>query len=422
MGYKKREFQKELEKYLKDPDNGPRLLSLSNSAQGVVFDEDVALGIQRVAAAGCRLVDALKITAFGDSLPGYGERFLTYADIESGGRLRAGGVVTHGGWTTTQLAAVVSEIDAFGDDQYVFVMAGANDALTGVANATTLANLESIYQQIIDKGHTPIPMTPPPQADTSKRLAVREIVAGVRDLSSRMGLRCVPVYENLVDTSTGGWLSGYDVGDGTHFSPLAVQKVGQVSRDTVLPLAPYPSQFLQTSAADATNLLANALATVDTDANGVPDSWTLYQAPSATGITNTLVDDVLLPGRFMRATLASASRNSRMGQRKVGGFVGGQTVRFACRLRSGQSGANGKMWVYLTWYLDYGGTVVRSDTLLGGVSQKVDEGLLIRDVVVPATATQVECNFYGGSSNPASTGNTLDGWYEIGQPTLRVLP
>lgn len=350
----------------------------------------------------------ISASAFGDSLAGFGGGFLTFTDLESGGRIRKTGIASFPGWTTTQLKDAVASIESFGAAQNVCVMACANDALTGVGILTTLSNLRYIYQQIRAKGHSPLALSPPPQGDQSKRQAVKEIVAGIKSLASELDLDYIPVFELLVDPTTGGWLPGFDSGDGTHFSPPAIQVVGRAVRDVLILKSPSVALPIQASSVQGANLFPQALGLADSDGDGDADGWTTYL--SASGANWSLIDDSTIPGRWMTCIVSGANGEGRLACRRSGGFSEKMRYTVALRLHSsGLAGTTSKFWIRLIWYINSGGTTVRVDTLLGGVMQAIPDGVMVREVEAPIGATEVEIEVRVGPG---------DGVYAIAQPTL----
>jgi lysophospholipase L1-like esterase len=159
-----------------------------------------------------------------------------------------------------------------------FVQGGTNDAgsFASVPLATTIANLTSIYQQLMGAGILPILLTNPPRTDSPSgaRAALGKINDWIVRYASANGLPLVDLWTGLVDPTTGGYLAAYDSGDGIHPNAAGAKQMGVLINSAVATWFPNWAPRLAGYNADP-NGHQNPLFLTDGNADGVPDTWTM---------------------------------------------------------------------------------------------------------------------------------------------------
>jgi lysophospholipase L1-like esterase len=150
----------------------------------------------------------------------------------------------------SDVAPYASQIDT------VFLLAGTNDSAV-TALATWVASMKSIIAKIRALGKQPITATIPPNNNAAPRpAAITQQNAWIRRYAGQNGIPLVDFYEALVDSATGGFLTGYNA-DATHPAAQGREAMAAALVDTLRPLlSPAPVTIPQDNK-DPNNLLTN---------------------------------------------------------------------------------------------------------------------------------------------------------------------
>lgn len=354
---------------------------------------------------------------FGDSITNYNETFGIYAAWLSGGKIEPVRFVSHPGYNSTQLAALIqSEIITPGGIDTVVIECGTNDTNNNgaIASLTAFAaNMTSMVAAVKAAGLSPVVLNVPPR--TSNTVSVTAFNEWLSRFGSAADVIVVDIFSALADPATGTYLAAMASGDGVHPSAAGNKAIGLAVANAVTPLIGAPS-FQTLPFAGAPNLLSNSqfLAGSTTP--------TGYGAASGTGVTPTLVTDSR-GFKWRRVTLASAGAKVGFGAFEVaagaGTFAVGDRMRFSARLRmsadlASPGAVNDGMAVRATCYTaGYASSPL--DTWLTGppfgwqALTRSGEGVLSAEFVVPATTAVILIS---------NTVGPQDGVYEDAQPTL----
>lgn len=201
------------------------------------------------------------------------------------------------GNTTTQMLARVTDVTGPGAD-WCLVMGGTNDCSSGISLATYASNIRAIVAALIVANIRPVLVTPPPKTVTgTNRQTLEKYVAWLQYYASRAGIPLVDGWSTLIDPTTGNMLSAYDSGDGIHPSPAGGKALGQAAANTLGALLnPVLAQPPAHQTSDSRNMIAGGLFLVDTNADGVADSW----AKTGSGTASVVTGDTAILGNWQR--------------------------------------------------------------------------------------------------------------------------
>lgn len=269
-----------------------------------------------------------------------GRGFVTWAMHRLGQRLvrvsRAGtlnGGVT--GNTTAQiLARVQADVLAL-NPGYAHVLAGTNDAISGVAFATTQANLIAIYDAIQSAGIRLIVGTIAPysSATTAQLVAIERINKFIREQArTRPGVLLVDYHAVLANADGNFRITGTlaYTADGTHPSCGGAMRMGKALADVLAPVVPasldLPSSNVDSVTNQASfavpNILTNPMmigttGTAGTELTGpIATSWVIgkFTTSDLTGVVASKVARTDVPGEWQQFVLTNTSQKLRYQQ------------------------------------------------------------------------------------------------------------
>jgi len=226
--------------------------------------------------------------------------FLAWAHLLSSAQIQYGKVAGIGGQRADQMVPrIVADALSHGG-QFCGISTGTNDASAGRTPAQHAADIRAMCAAIVAAGQTPILTTGVPNPSggaTNYRLLFDQYRRFTIAYAIQNGWPLVDTYSALVDPATGGYLTAYDSGDGIHPNNAGKRVMGEAlvaaMQPYLAPLKVAPAAW--DTAAQTANLVPNPLFKVDTNADGVPDSWT------KTGtLTVTTGTDAAVKGRWMR--------------------------------------------------------------------------------------------------------------------------
>lgn len=208
-------------------------------------------------------------------------------------------------------------------------------------------------------------------------------------------------------------ISGFRDGDPVVIEVYAVNGLGQ----------PGPSAFAVHTVTvtgngllGGGNLLGNSSFEVDTDANGLADSWLAFSSGSTGAITNSVSTGGMRGGKYQRVdctALGTTPGTDRIGIEQalvqLSGLVG-QTVVLSCWF---SGSAQTDMQVQIVWKTS-GGSTISSNTLTFANPTSLDfRRLFGTPLTVPATCTQADVYAWVTPQTGRAAGACSAGWDDI---------
>ncbi len=146
-----------------------------------------------------------------------------------------------GGNTSAQmLARLAADVLAY-DSDWVLIGGPVNDMANDIASATTITNLTSIIDAILDDGRKVLMLTAAPSTSystTGRRAAVSDVNRWIRALPSfRRDVVVADAHRVLVDPATGSPAAGMAI-DAVHYSDAAAMRLGETVAAALAPLVP----------------------------------------------------------------------------------------------------------------------------------------------------------------------------------------
>jgi lysophospholipase L1-like esterase len=257
------------------------------------------------------------VVPFGDStnvVPGAGVTWPDLFSMMSDGQFRMPYNAGISGNTTAQmLARITTDVIAYAP-AYCVVLGGTNDVAQSVPFATTKANLTAIYTVLINAGIRPVLGTVTPRnITTAEQVALRQLNAWIRGYANKYGYPLIDFNAVLTDPLTELWASGLNA-DNVHPSASGATAMAQAawqvfgSAELTNPITPslVPLAWSETTYAagygDNTVLVLNPLF-ADSNANNIPDRWTLQTTAGATypgAVTASVISDSRFLGKALR--------------------------------------------------------------------------------------------------------------------------
>lgn len=218
--------------------------------------------------------------------------YTMWVSLLSGGKLRLyvppGSkipVAATSGYTTAQMLSIHLPTILAAKPGYCIVLGGSNDqpAANAANTAGCISNLRQIYTKLRAAGIQPIACTVPPRADATYNYGFNTVNAWIKRYCADNRIPCADIYSAVVDTaSIGGWATGLDNGDEIHPNAAGGKIIGQtiwsaISAHVSPVTPPLASTNIRgtTDTADAFGVFQNSLFLTDTNADGVPDNWTV---------------------------------------------------------------------------------------------------------------------------------------------------
>lgn len=243
--------------------------------------------------------------------------FLAWAHWLSNGKILYGKPAGVTGQVAGQMVPRIVADALSNGGRFCGITTGTNDAANAVSGATYAANIRTMCASIIAAAQTPILTSgfPNPSSGAPNlRVAADRYRRFVESYAAANGWPFVDTFNLMQDPATNGYLSQYDIGDGTHPSNVGKKAIGQALSDALSPFMP-PFQVPLAVFGDQTqtvNLIANALLA----GAGTPTSWTKTGAIACT--TGT---DGAVVGQWMRLLDAASAGFTQVNQAIAGGAV-----------------------------------------------------------------------------------------------------
>lgn len=263
------------------------------------------------------------------------QNWLLLAVMLSEGKLIYSGTSATSGFTSTQIMATHLPVALASDADYVFELAGINDASNGVTFATTKANLISFVEQTLAAKKTPVLCAVMPYNTLGSAQIQTRINALKAQLAKTYSVPFIDLWSAVVDQT--GATSDWDVGlsqDGLHPLSQGAQRMAQkIDSDFTQRLSLMPTPGLSWNGADTTlaGLVAagNNMFLTDSNADGVPDEWVKTQG---TGPTLTYVTDAKVRGKMYK--IVAGSDEVKIVRSAGGDVTAGHRFRWSVWVRS----------------------------------------------------------------------------------------
>ncbi|MEV8023649.1 SGNH/GDSL hydrolase family protein [Microbacterium sp. NPDC080220] len=270
----------------------------------------------------------------------------TWATLASEGKWTLAGVAATAGYTPAQILAthVPNVIARATPGDTVVVLAGTNGA------STAMNDIPRIHEALRAAGLHTVAVTTPPR--NSAPSTPQTLNAALQAWAASYGVPIADAHAALVDATTGGYVTGWDNGDGVHLSEAGAKVLGETIAATlstlfdtaVSPLVPFntpATNYLQTKP------LALSSPTVGTDFQNLTSVGTGSFLPAAFAaakggygyVANR--GDTDISGRFGTYALV-AGHKYRLGLAFDLALAGGGT--FFMRLDSNTGTTNGTLW------------------------------------------------------------------------------
>jgi len=207
-------------------------------------------------------------------------QWCAWMSMFSNQRLRVLGLSATSGYSTADVLAFSLPTALASSADIIPVLCGRNDAAgsysggsTPFVLATTIANLTSIYQQIIGAGKLPVAMTVIP--DGSYVTNIDRINKWMFRYAQANRIPFVDLYSSMVNTATGALLAAYDGGDTVHPNAIGAKTMGRLVAEGLAPITHPWRPFLASQNADPDVMVTNPLLLTDTNTDGIPDNWSV---------------------------------------------------------------------------------------------------------------------------------------------------
>lgn len=359
---------------------------------------------QRVVAIGD------SVTAGGDSNTGprpyWSGSVYSYLALASKQRFNLVRNAGIGGQTTTQILARFATDVVAHNPGIVVISGGTNDRNGGTMTlAQTKANYAAMVKLARAASIVPVLATVPPTNIAGSgafntvdlnRAGVDNLNAWIRKYARLNNIELLDFHRYWVDPVTNGYRTGYS-GDGVHPSGTAyAAAITALVTNGGLPALFRGTVDLADSNLDAANLVKNGLGTSDSNADGLPDFWTI-PTPSTVNLTD---GDA---GKWINLTRSTA--DATIYGNIPTAVTAGDVVTFSGRFKQS---ANTSATVSLLNTGNYGAVA----TPIANFTQAITDGVFHMEYVVEAGITSLTF---------LVSANTVAGTVSVGQVTVNNL-
>lgn len=338
-----------------------------------------------------------RVAAIGDSLIANGvvidatqlqltDSWYTVACALSGQRLcyaRNAGV--SGNTTTQMLARLATDVLAYASSiDYCIVAGGIND----YADTTvTKPNLEAMWTQLRAAGIEPIACTIPPRNDAPQ---LAPLNPWVRSQAVARGMRLIDLHAVFADPATDDYLAAYTA-DGTH--PNAAGRLAAANYVVseivpTIPVRPLGPVAMTNASYNNLNGITNACFMADSNADGVPDDWSLSVGGTST-TTPSLVADGATGRKWFQLATTVAGTTRQYHQAVAAGFTYavGDVLAFSGRFQTESLAANITYACLLSFTNSVGNKTLRPVSVW---TTNVADGYFYGELPVPEGTTGID--------------------------------
>lgn len=234
-------------------------------------------------------------------------------------------VIYNGGVSGDTTAQMLARLPAILDQKpdQIWFMGGTNDALSNFPAATTIANLQAIFDTIMASGILLLDFTTMPNSNLSGSVGkdnLYRVNAWRRAYASGKSgqMLSVDAWQALVNPQTGAPAANM-LSDGTHPTEAGAQAIARAGFDVldkVLPAVQRESSGL----VDPHNFIFNggmygttgAVGTGVTGTGAIADTWTLQRTGTAAAVGSKVARADWRPSSFQRAAVTGGSAHDRV--------------------------------------------------------------------------------------------------------------
>jgi hypothetical protein len=266
----------------------------------------------------CASGNSIGVHVYGNSFAVAQTHLSSFAGKSSGGLYLAknSGV---GGYRSDQVLAKMQAEGFIDGSQIVAYGEGTNDASQSVSTAAHMANIKAMTDLILASGRTPLLIMTPP-GDYANNALTHPYWVAEWVYCNINGIAAIDAFGRYVDTD-GTWVSGAST-DTTHPILSVYAQAGLDMWSAATSKAP-PLLLPRTNAGQG--IFGNALNLTDTNADGLPDGWSVL---SLTGQTYNALSDFAYPYRGKKASInVSQSSAGYVYKQSATGFAVGDKVR-----------------------------------------------------------------------------------------------
>jgi lysophospholipase L1-like esterase len=358
-----------------------------------------------------------KVVFIGDSITQGGSTSVaplseappTYALLASDGRWKFLANKGVAGENSSQiLSRIPTDVVAQGATVCV-VLAGTNDTAQGLTLATYSANMIAIFNALKASNIASVFCTLPPQLTTLTLTS--QYNSWLRRFCQAHAIPLVDFHHLLVDTTTGGYITAYDNGDGVHPSYLARKPMGDLIDACLRTFIPPTSTVAIDHERDPFDLFTGhglfRQANVGGADDGVGYNWLNYNAGTpANGVTWSTVTDSLVVGKMQRATMVNETVLAWLEYtlNPSSGFAVGDVLQFSAVITS-DGGMSGGIQVIL---YNHGGPSEGWKSLLRTTENELTRAFWTTEYTVPAGTTSLDFVVEFGSSSGTGRSGVMD--------------
>lgn len=326
-----------------------------------------------------------------------------------------------GGNNTTQmLARFDTDVLAWPSD-FVFIMAGTNDALDGNNLPTvTAANISGMVQKTRAAGRIPVLLTIPPAglpaspASATVLLKISTVNTWIRRYARDRRVDLIDVHQAVTDPATGAWSAADMSIDSTHPTTKASRIIGQYAAQ----------QFGQRYAVSPPPLLVSNSDPLNLVPNGCflsMSGWVVYGGTGGSFTDTTPSDPGNVVGNWLQ-TVRTAPGDLRVHAEKTilpsaSTWAVGDIIETAFRVSTAGLEATGTNRATLGVAVKFGGTPAYNNITSLQLEADVANGLWIARAAIPAGATDMTAQIVTNKQ----AGTPSYGPVKVGQFAIRNL-
>jgi lysophospholipase L1-like esterase len=213
-----------------------------------------------------------------------GQSYLFWACLISQAKLQFAGIAATGGFTTAQVRATHLPTVLSLRPGMCVVLAGTND-FGNFSDATLFAawqaDMTAMYTALLANGTLPIAATLPATNNVGGTYTkLTQANVWITRTATRLGIPLVDFY-GATTADNGNYAAGLN-SDNVHPSAAGAKVMGTALWTLLQNVVPQSSVYISQDqpSIDTTRILSNELFLTDTNADGVPDNWSVTQAPT----------------------------------------------------------------------------------------------------------------------------------------------
>lgn len=286
---------------------------------------------------------------------------------------------------------------------YCIVHGPGNDGALSVASRIT--TMQACYTACRAAGVEPIATTALP----------KPLVAGGTDINpwiraycAAQGIMVLDFERVLMDPATGNSQAAMVIADNIHPNGLGKRTMALYALGLLAPLYRGADVQSPSQSADPYNLALNALMLADSNADNIPDNWSVFAAGTAVQVL-TIGAEADGLGKLWSIQTTVAGTGTVYRQTINTGFAVGNSLRFTARIQTVGVEAGGG--TYYLW-LDFTGSGGQQWLPVSDWDTDISDGIVQADFTVPAGTTAIDVKLFSGTGT---------GTIRLGRVALRNL-